>query len=649
MNCAVLDVPPEDRCSFILNNTASCSGNMEGLIHWTHLEYCYFGGGAFGGVVIALLCIFFLYVLTEVTDRFFCASLFKVIEYLNLPPSLAGVTLFAIGNSAPEIASVAAASSTGAIEQSVGEVIGGSLFMTTVITAAVVFAHRSSKVSGWFVSGVTIRRRWNIIRDIVFLIISICDLVYVVHDSIITMYESISFLIIYAVYVTTAVGGHWIDVSVLSPRRFTARAMRFRREHGGAASIERYDWTIGTGSPADSAKDNYEAVDEGPVTRFRMRQVNDAPLNNTGDAGVDMNSDRSAFVLQASDGSDSDLSRDDSDDQSHAGTILDTQAYAYATEPIGNDDGLISMMQKLRTEKNRWRFIRFVLGALNIPMGEGTVLAYAKGIIFSVPCAVQVLTIPSIDRDMYMPLMSIMHPLLSSAMLFVIFSGWKWALWLKWTVSIVATGMSVFALLVWRFDTMSCARVSPNAGVLWSRVGYPRALSIQTLFLSSVMSVAWIYATARELVTSIQTLGLVMDISPSILGLTLLSLGNGSSDMIANVLISRSGRPVMALSACFASPLTTLLLGMGSGFAILSFRTGGDIDLTKINNANGNVQSVLTPVIITSVAFSLTGLVISLIGLMTNRFVFSKAASACLLLLYVVFIAVEVVDFWVGL
>lgn len=647
MNCAVLGVPSEDRCAFILNNTESCSGNMEGLIHWTHLEYCYFGGGASGGVVIALLCVFFLYVLTEVTDRFFCASLFKVIEYIKIPPSLAGVTLFAIGNSAPEIASVAAASSTGAIEQSVGEVIGGALFMTTIITSAVVFAHKSSKTSGWFVSGVTIRRRWNIIRDIVFLLISICDLVYVVHDSVITMYEAISFLVIYLVYVATAVLGHWIDVSLLSPRRFTAKSMRLRGEHGGPASIDRYDWTIGTDSPEDSAKDNYDEV---PVTRFRMRQMTEGRSNNTGDAGVDMNSDRGAFILRSPDGSGSDSDQDRYDAQSHAGTILDAREHAASfVRAGGDDDGVSLMMMSRQREKGRWGAIRFILGSLKIPMGDGTVFAYVKVVMFSVPTAIQVLTIPSIDSDMYMPFLSVVHPFMSAVMLFLIFSGMKWSQWVMWTVASVAALMSLFALIVWGFDTMSRAQVSPNAGVLWSRGGYPRALSSQVLVLSSVMSVAWIYATARELVTAIQTLGLVMDISPSILGLTLLSLGNGSSDLIANVLISRSGSPVMALSACFASPLTTLLLGLGTGFAVLSFRTGGDIDLAKINNANGKPPSVLTPVIITSVVFVLAGLVISLIGLTTNRFVFSKAASASLTLLYVVFIGVEVADIWMGL
>ena len=48
------------------------------------------------------------------------------------------------------------------------------------------------------------------------------------------------------------------------------------------------------------------------------------------------------------------------------------------------------------------------------------------------------------------------------------------------------------------------------------------------------------------------------------LGLTLFALGNSLGDMVTNLSIARLGHPLMALSACFASPLTNLLLGIGA-------------------------------------------------------------------------------------
>ena len=59
-------------------------------------------------------------------------------------------------------------------------------------------------------------------------------------------------------------------------------------------------------------------------------------------------------------------------------------------------------------------------------------------------------------------------------------------------------------------------------------------------FVSSVM---WISAIAQELVSLLNALGLMLNISPVILGLTILAWGNSLGDFVSDVSLARQGYP----------------------------------------------------------------------------------------------------------
>ncbi|MEW5314004.1 MAG: hypothetical protein WDW38_005533 [Sanguina aurantia] len=80
--------------------------------------------------------------------------------------------------------------------------------------------------------------------------------------------------------------------------------------------------------------------------------------------------------------------------------------------------------------------------------------------------------------------------------------------------------------------------------------------------LAFLMSMAWMDVAANELVNLAQALGTIWDCRPALLSSTLLSWGNSLPDLISNYSLSRDGYPTMAVTACFASPIFTLLMGM---------------------------------------------------------------------------------------
>ena len=75
----------------------------------------------------------------------------------------------------------------------------------------------------------------------------------------------------------------------------------------------------------------------------------------------------------------------------------------------------------------------------------------------------------------------------------------------------------------------------------------------QVLVLTGfVLSVLWISAIANELVSLLNAIGLMLNISPVILGLTSLAWGNSLGDIVADVSLAIQGYPQMAIGGVFA-------------------------------------------------------------------------------------------------
>jgi len=82
-------------------------------------------------------------------------------------------------------------------------------------------------------------------------------------------------------------------------------------------------------------------------------------------------------------------------------------------------------------------------------------------------------------------------------------------------------------------------------------------------FVGFVVSVAWISTIADQTVSVLKAIGVILNISEAVLGLTIFAVGASLGDLVSDISIARLGFPVMAMSACIAGPLMNILLGIG--------------------------------------------------------------------------------------
>lgn len=138
--------------------------------------------------IFALIVCF--YILTKIVDEHFLKSLDNISESLKLTPSVAGATLMAMGTSAPELSTSLFAlflpNANPAI--GVGTIVGSAIFQMLVVIGFVGIVKTSFL-------------RWKpVIRDGLFYSVSIVQLIIILSDRVITVFEASTFLITYVVY-----------------------------------------------------------------------------------------------------------------------------------------------------------------------------------------------------------------------------------------------------------------------------------------------------------------------------------------------------------------------------------------------------------------------------------------------------------------
>ncbi|KAM9360288.1 mitochondrial sodium/calcium exchanger protein [Symphorus nematophorus] len=147
--------------------------------------------------------------------------------------------------------------------------------------------------------------------------------------------------------------------------------------------------------------------------------------------------------------------------------------------------------------------------------------------------------------------------------------------------------------------------------------------------LGFVVSAVLISATASEVVSLLHMLGVVLSLSNTVLGLTLLAWGNSIGDCFSDITIARQGYPRMAISACFGGIIFNMLFGVGLGCLVQMLTTHSDVEF--------ELEGLLTWVLAGALGLSL---VLSFVIVPLCQFHLGRAYGIFLLVFYVIFLVI---------
>ena len=169
-------------------------------------------------------------------DGFLSPALEKMASSFGFSESVAGVTLLALGNGAPDVISSlsAASSDSGGLFLAVGSLVGGGIFVSGVVSAVVMLASpKPIHVLGR-----------NFLRDIIFYIISLAVLIVAALVGELTIWFAITFFVIYIVFVIIVVVMDRMEEAGKKKRKVMRATIMERRSTMGIGSTTAHDQQV---------------------------------------------------------------------------------------------------------------------------------------------------------------------------------------------------------------------------------------------------------------------------------------------------------------------------------------------------------------------------------------------------------------------
>jgi len=134
--------------------------------------------------------------LAWITEDYFCAILGKIAASFKMPPDIAGVTLLALGNGAPDVFATIAAINQNNFGVAIGELVGAGVFITTAIVGSVALVSAAEL------------KKFPFYRDVFFFIFGIIFVLIICNNGLISIWETVLLLVFYLFYVAFTVFVH---------------------------------------------------------------------------------------------------------------------------------------------------------------------------------------------------------------------------------------------------------------------------------------------------------------------------------------------------------------------------------------------------------------------------------------------------------
>mmetsp|Transcript_7919 Transcript_7919/g.25999 ORF Transcript_7919/g.25999 Transcript_7919/m.25999 type:complete len:741 (-) Transcript_7919:227-2449(-) len=644
-----------DRCAFARANCSEVGAGAFGsyVEHW----HCTFAESGAALLPLGLWLAMLIAALCSTADTFLIPQLTYISNLLRLKPDVAGVTLLAFGNGAPDVFTGVAVATAHPEEVDfsllLADIVGGSIFIMTVVVGAVVWV-AAKHSPGWRLS------RMPFYRDTISFFVAITLLLGVASKGIVYAWEGVFFLGNYVFYVVLVIAIRyyiqpcWPDDSFGIYLRGKAQpvvgragpALRAIRRRVGAHGIVREASRharrakVRASSFLSSAGAPLFAPSTGAVCGV---PAGFSPLGGVPGALHGARGARDGGAAPLVVGL---VGAPPSAAQPHRGVVHEPPMYQVEMVPRERDAA------SLAAERGASHSSAATASA-GIPVAGVVPLIAAGALVHGAPpvCAHAVV----VEEDFEAESVQVAQPVQSCARAYVsargvdgvggdngcdslvgdcelsgaepgwsLMVGLEWepetsrlskALWLlesplsvlRWA-SIPADGEWDWRRRRWAVATpplasiLMCIEVSggvsealhASAGAMPLVLVLPLACSPVPFALwrlsrddvaprwyaglvvaGFVMSIVWLNLVATEVVALIETAGFLMGISTSILGLTVIAIGNSAGDLVSDIAAAKGGEAKMAVAACFGSPLLMNIIGAGASLTMRAISTGG--------------------------------------------------------------------------
>lgn len=575
-------VPKSDRCQFVKNQ---CDGDEYrlGVFNYLQMYYCTEVKAvpvAFSGLTLVLS--FFSLGLTA--SDYLCPNLYTISKFLDLSDNLAGLTLLAVGNSAPDVLGTYKALEIGSAGLAVSELVGAALFILTVVVGSICLAS-PFKVP-----------QYHFMRDIIFyMAVSVVILLSLLAGQF-NILNCVLLASIYVIYVIVAVFSHsWLRRKMKRKMKTATIMSHYDAEHSptfiGNEEPSYFDQIHTLPSidvlSTNSSEEVQEARDElGNYLKTHPAEGSEerAPLE-TGTYGLRvLLRELSRHSIHVQPPPQARIQLESETRPLSAAAVPETPEHDYhgaqnlevpGPGPNTNETEVVEESKLSRIGKQflpdfgtevSWYFrMAYILCApanvllkLTTPNRERAVEFGMHNARSSNAFTFQFADQESQneefgDYDFEADLEIFRIQLVAGTLMFMLVSFSPASeYWIYTTIALVIA--CVLSLLV------------PTRAPKFER----HLLSYRILnYLGSVfgfgLALMWVSIFASEIIAIIKAISVVLQFSDDILGATVFALGNSIGDLISNLTIARMGMPVMAFAACFGGPLLALCsLGLSS-------------------------------------------------------------------------------------
>ena len=511
-----------DTCNFVRDN---CKFQYFSLLTFNYCTLNNFPLVTF--VLIIILIVLCFYFLSTTGNDHLAPALGIMSEKLGLSQNLAGLTLLALGNQAPDVivAFVLGDSNNEGVETSFGPVLGSGLLVVGFVLSTVVYLGKTVTV----LPG-------NYIRDLLVYQLSMVYVFVLGWTGKIKLYQGIIFFVIYFMYV---------GICFVMDKKKKEEIQKIEDnallgiEDGGKPTKQNLDYKITLYKRKKQKRKGKNAKPE--ELKENIPDNNDNLINEDNDDDDGNNSDDSQEINTEEDLNSSGLNLEEVIHKSY----VRTRSFSREPKQVSRVDAEIRMYQKFQ--------YNIIKNYLNKSVKAWNDMSTFQKVIFlcvDYPFNIlRDLTIPPYEKDKWKRKMFICQPIAIIIFLIVIFNLYSYVVqyWYVFLALFIIAGI--------------CSVIIAKTSYRTSLPSYEWVL----LLSAFVLSILWLWSVSSILIDMIVTARFLLPIElpQAFISMTVLSFGGALPDFIVDTSLARTGYAEMALAGTIGAPVFGITFGLG--------------------------------------------------------------------------------------